>query len=102
MDTWKASLSILQNPAVMTYLLKGVAFTLVISVVAVALGLLLGSVLALARNYCNHGPAGWRWATSSCSATRRFCCGSSSAWSFSRCRTSFPAGCSGFPRWRSN
>ena len=57
MDTWKASLSILQNPAVMTYLLKGVAFTLVISVAAVALGLLLGSVLALARNYCNHGPA---------------------------------------------
>ena len=56
MDTWKASLSILQNPAVMLYLLKGVAFTLVISVVAVALGLLLGSVLALARNYCNRGP----------------------------------------------
>ena len=56
MDTWKASLSILQNPAVMLYLLKGVAFTLVISVAAVALGLLLGSVLALARNYCNRGP----------------------------------------------
>ena len=44
MDTWKASLSILQNPAVMLYLLKGVAFTLVISVVAVALGLLLGCI----------------------------------------------------------
>ena len=57
MDTWKASLSILQNPAVVTYLLKGVAFTLVISVAAVALGLLLGSVLALARNYCTRGPA---------------------------------------------
>lgn len=57
MDTWKASLSILQNPAVVTYLLKGVAFTLVISVAAVALGLLQGSVLALARNYCTRGPA---------------------------------------------
>ena len=57
MNTWNASFSILQNPAVMGYLLKGVAFTLVISVVAVLLGLVLGSVLALARNYCNRGPA---------------------------------------------
>lgn len=57
MNTWNASFSILQNPAVMGYLFKGVAFTLVISVVAVLLGLVLGSVLALARNYCNRGPA---------------------------------------------
>ena len=57
MNTWSASFSILQNPAVLTYLFKGVAFTLVISVVAVLLGLVLGSVLALARNYCNHGLA---------------------------------------------
>lgn len=56
MNTWNASFSILQNPAVLGYLFKGVAFTLVISVVAVLLGLVLGSVLALARNYCNRGP----------------------------------------------
>ena len=42
----------LQNPAIITYIMKGVAFTLVISVVAVLLGLLIGSVLALVRNYC--------------------------------------------------
>lgn len=56
MNTWNASFSILQSPAVLGYLFKGVAFTLVISVVAVLLGLVLGSVLALARNYCNRGP----------------------------------------------
>ena len=56
MNTWNASFSILQNPAVLGDLFKGVAFTLVISVVAVLLGLVLGSVLALARNYCNRGP----------------------------------------------
>ena len=48
MDTWKASLSILQNPAVVTYLLTGVAFTLVISVAAVSLGVDAG---------CGRGPA---------------------------------------------
>ncbi len=57
MNTWQASLSILQNPAVLVYLLRGVAFTLIISVVAVLLGLALGSVLALVRNYCNRGAA---------------------------------------------
>ena len=56
MNTWNASFSILQNPAVLGYLFKGVAVALVISVVAVLLGLVLGSVLALARNYCNRGP----------------------------------------------
>ncbi len=45
------------NPAILQYLLKGVAFTLVISVAAVLIGLVLGSVLALLRNYCNHGKA---------------------------------------------
>ena len=106
MDTWKASLSILQNPAVVTYLLKGVAFTLVISVAAVALGLLLGSVLALARNYCTRGPARvCKWLAVGYIELFRntpCCCGSSSAWSFSRCRSCSPAGCSGFRRWKSS
>lgn len=55
MENLKASLSMLQNPAIITYIMKGVAFTLVISVAAVLLGLLIGSVLALVRNYCEKG-----------------------------------------------
>lgn len=43
----------LGNPTVLSYLLSGIAFTLIISMVAVAIGLLLGSILALVRNYCN-------------------------------------------------
>lgn len=45
----------LKNPAILTYMLKGVAFTLIISVLAVVLGILIGSVLALVRNYCKSG-----------------------------------------------
>lgn len=52
MNSLDSSLSILKNPAVLTYILKGVAFTLIISVVSVGFGVLLGSVLALVRNYC--------------------------------------------------
>lgn len=55
MENFKASLSILSNPAIITYIAKGVAFTLVISVVAVLSGIVIGSVLALVRNYCNKG-----------------------------------------------
>lgn len=55
MENFKASLSILSNPAIITYIAKGVAFTLVISVVAVLSGIIIGSVLALVRNYCNKG-----------------------------------------------
>lgn len=51
MDTLKGSISILQNTAVLGYILKGVAFTLILSVVAVGFGLVIGSVLALVRNY---------------------------------------------------
>lgn len=53
MDNLKGSFLILKNTAVLTYLLKGVAFTLFISVLAVVIGILFGSVLALLRNYCN-------------------------------------------------
>ena len=45
----------LTNQAILTYIFRGVAFTLVIAVTAVILGLLIGSVLALVRNYCNKG-----------------------------------------------
>lgn len=51
-DTLRASFSILEQEAIWIYILRGVAFTLMISVMAVALGILIGSVLALVRNYC--------------------------------------------------
>ncbi|MCD8222525.1 MAG: amino acid ABC transporter permease [Clostridiales bacterium] len=54
MNTWEASFSMLKNPALLLYLFRGVAFTLIISVVAVLLGLVIGSVLALTRNYCTN------------------------------------------------
>ncbi|NJE28400.1 amino acid ABC transporter permease [Megamonas funiformis] len=47
-----ASLSILQKPAILVFILKGVVFTLIISVIAVFLSIIFGSVLALVRNYC--------------------------------------------------
>lgn len=53
MENIKGSLFMLSNPAVIMYILRGVAFTLVISIVAVLLGIIIGSVLALVRNYCN-------------------------------------------------
>ncbi|WMJ86991.1 amino acid ABC transporter permease [Anaerocolumna sp. MB42-C2] len=52
MNTLEGSLSILKNPAVLNYIFKGVAFTIILSVIAVGIGVLLGSVLALVRNYC--------------------------------------------------
>lgn len=53
---WAASFSILTNTqSVLIPILKGVVFTLVISVIAVVSGILVGSVLALVRNYCNRG-----------------------------------------------
>ena len=49
---WSASFSILQSPGVLSYIGKGILFTLVISVLSVAVSIFLGSVLALCRNYC--------------------------------------------------
>lgn len=55
MENLSGSLSMITNPAILAFLFKGVAYTLIISVVAVGFGILIGSVLALVRNYCNHG-----------------------------------------------
>lgn len=57
MSTVLNSLQMLTNPAIILYILKGVAFTLVISLVAVVIGLIWGSILAMVRNYCNKGIA---------------------------------------------
>lgn len=53
----QGSIGILSNAEVMQYLLKGLAFTLGISVLVIVLSLVIGAVLALARNYCTHGAA---------------------------------------------
>ena len=53
METIRGSIAIITNKAVLFYLLKGVAFTVMIALTAVVVGLLFGSVLALVRNYCN-------------------------------------------------
>lgn len=55
MSTLEGSLSMLKNPAILQYILKGVGFTMIISIIAVGFGILIGSVLALVRNYCNRG-----------------------------------------------
>lgn len=55
MSTFEGSLSILQNGAIIKYIFQGVAFTLILSIVAVGLGLILGSILALVRNYATKG-----------------------------------------------
>ena len=46
MKTLAASLSILTKQGVMLYLLRGVAFTCIISVLGVIMGLIVGSLLA--------------------------------------------------------
>ncbi|MFT4146751.1 MAG: amino acid ABC transporter permease [Mobilitalea sp.] len=52
MSNFEASISILKDYNILIFLLKGVAFTLIISVVAVGFGVVIGSILALVRNYC--------------------------------------------------
>lgn len=55
MEEFRASLSMLQNGDLMLYFFKGVAFTIVIALIAIVIGFVFGSVLALVRNYCNTG-----------------------------------------------
>lgn len=52
MNPLTGSFSILKNISILFYLIKGIGFTLIVSLVSVAMGILLGSVLALVRNYC--------------------------------------------------
>lgn len=52
MSNLEASFSILGQKGVMAYILKGTVFTLIIALIAVVLGIVIGSVLALCRNYC--------------------------------------------------
>jgi aspartate/glutamate/glutamine transport system permease protein len=57
MTELQASFQMITTPALLQYLLRGVVFTLMISLVAVVFGILIGSVLALLRNYGTKGKA---------------------------------------------
>lgn len=52
MENLIGSFSIFAYSGVLTYIMKGVFFTIVIAVFSVVVGVLFGSVLAIARNYC--------------------------------------------------
>lgn len=55
MSDFEASMSMLQNVNVLIYIGKGILFTLIISVIAVLISILLGAILAVIRNYCTKG-----------------------------------------------
>lgn len=55
MEEFRASLSMLTNGSLMLYFFKGVAFTVFIALIAIIIGFVFGSVLALVRNYCDTG-----------------------------------------------
>ncbi len=55
MSNLQASLSMLTNPGIIVYLLRGLAFTLVVSLIAIIVGIIWGSILAMLRNYCVGG-----------------------------------------------
>lgn len=57
MDNFISSLSMLENGKVLLYVGKGVVFTIIISVIAVLISIIFGSVLAVLRNYCTKGPS---------------------------------------------
>lgn len=55
MEKFQASLSMLTNAGLMLYFVKGVVFTVFIALIAIAIGLVFGSILAILRNYCDTG-----------------------------------------------
>lgn len=55
MEQFLGSLKMIANGDVFLYLLKGLGFTVVIAFFAVVFGIIIGTVLALCRNYCNKG-----------------------------------------------
>ena len=55
MENFMASLKLVTNGDLLQYFAKGVVFTLLIALCAIILGLIIGTLLAFARNYCNTG-----------------------------------------------
>lgn len=52
MSTFGNSLKMLANPAILKFIIYGVLFTLIISVISVLFSIVIGTSLALMRNYC--------------------------------------------------
>lgn len=55
MDELMGSIKMITDKSVFLYLLKGLGFTVGIAFFAVVLGIIIGTVLALVRNYCLSG-----------------------------------------------
>lgn len=53
MEQLLGSIRMITTPAVFAYVMKGVAFTILISMAAVLLGIFFGSILAMVHNYCS-------------------------------------------------
>lgn len=53
MDKILGSLKMITNGSILLYLLKGLLFTVVIAAFSVIFGIIIGTILALARNYCD-------------------------------------------------
>lgn len=58
MSDFAHSLTMLQNKNVLLYIGKGILFTIFISVIAILISIVIGSVLAVLRNYFSKGAAG--------------------------------------------
>ena len=58
---WAASFSILTQTSVLRYIMLGAVFSIAIAAAAVLCSILLGSVLALVRNYCNGKTRPFKW-----------------------------------------
>ena len=58
MDTLGNSFSMLKNPAILKFIMQGVLFTMIISVAAVLFSIVIGTGLALLRNYCTNKKTG--------------------------------------------
>ncbi len=55
MSDFQGSLSIITNGDVVSYLLKGLLFTVIVAFLAIAMSLVIGSALAFLRNYAARG-----------------------------------------------
>ena len=55
MEEFLGSLRMISNGNVLLYILKGTGFTIGIAFFAVVIGIIIGTILALARNYCTKG-----------------------------------------------
>lgn len=55
MEQFLGSLKMISDGSVLLYIVKGLGFTVGIAFFAVVLGIIIGTVLALARNYCTKG-----------------------------------------------